>query len=152
MKEKLRSLMEREDLKLSQLAARLEIKSPALSHILSGRNNPGYEMIQKILTKFPQINPDWLLLDSPQMYRQDMQQPAVAPDNASAEPAKELFNRTPDTPQPGPASRDLFSELADDTVNPSRLIRQDKKTAAISRIVIFYDDRTFESFEPSSGR
>ena len=42
-----------------------------ISHILSGRNKPGFDLLQKILRRFPRINPDWLLLDSPQMYRSD---------------------------------------------------------------------------------
>lgn len=69
MREKLLDLMRSEGLKPSQLAELLEINPAGISHILAGRNKPGFDLLQKILRRFPQINPDWLLLDSLQMYR-----------------------------------------------------------------------------------
>ena len=71
MKEKLLDLMKHEGLKPSQLAEILEVNPAGISHILAGRNKPGFDLLQKILRRFPQINPDWLLLDSPQMYRDE---------------------------------------------------------------------------------
>lgn len=64
-------LMKHEGLKPSQLAEILEVNPAGISHILAGRNKPGFDLLQKILRRFPQINPDWLLLDSSQMYRDE---------------------------------------------------------------------------------
>ena len=61
--------MKNEGLKPSQLAELLEINPAGISHILAGRNKPGFDLLQKILRRFPRINPDWLLLDSDKMYR-----------------------------------------------------------------------------------
>lgn len=61
--------MKSEGLKPSQLAELLGVNPAGISHILAGRNKPGFDLLQKILRRFPQINPDWLLLDSQQMYR-----------------------------------------------------------------------------------
>lgn len=69
MREKLLDLMKSEGLKPSQLAELLGVNPAGISHILAGRNKPGFDLLQKILRRFPQINPDWLLLDSQQMYR-----------------------------------------------------------------------------------
>ena len=69
MREKLLDLMKNEGLKPSQLAELLEINPAGISHILAGRNKPGFDLLQKILRRFPRINPDWLLLDSDKMYR-----------------------------------------------------------------------------------
>lgn len=71
MKEKLLDLMKREGLKPSQLAEMLGINPAGISHILKDRNKPSFDLLQKILRRFPQINPDWLLLDSTQMYRDE---------------------------------------------------------------------------------
>lgn len=68
MREKLLDLMKSEGLKPSQLAELLGVNPAGISHILAGRNKPGFDLLQKILRRFPQINPDWLLLDSQQMY------------------------------------------------------------------------------------
>ena len=69
MREKLLDLMKSEGLKSSQLADMLGINPAGISHILAGRNKPGFDLLQKILRRFPRISPDWLLLDSGPMYR-----------------------------------------------------------------------------------
>ena len=69
MKEKLQQLMKSEGLTSSRMAEILGIQPSGISHILAGRNKPGFDLLQKILRRFPRVNPDWLLLDSEQMYR-----------------------------------------------------------------------------------
>ena len=72
MQQKLRDLMTSEHLKSGQLAEALGINPAGISHILAGRNKPGFELLQKILRRFPRLNPDWLLLDEGPMYREGM--------------------------------------------------------------------------------
>lgn len=69
MKAKLQHLIKSEGLTASRFAEMLEIQPAGVSHILAGRNKPSFDLLQKILRRFPKINPDWLLLDSDQMYR-----------------------------------------------------------------------------------
>lgn len=69
MKAKLQHLIKSEGLTASRFAEMLEIQPAGVSHILAGRNKPSFDLLQKILRRFPKINPDWLLLDSEQMYR-----------------------------------------------------------------------------------
>ena len=69
MREKFQLLMKNEGLTQSKLAEILEIQPGGISHILAGRNKPGFDLLQKILRRFPRLNPDWLLLDSENMYR-----------------------------------------------------------------------------------
>ena len=70
MKAKLQHLIKSEGLTASRFAEMLEIQPAGVSHILAGRNKPSFDLLQKILRRFPKINPDWLLLDSEQMYRE----------------------------------------------------------------------------------
>ena len=71
MGEKLLRLMKSEGLTSSRLAEILGTGASNISHIISGRSKPGYDLLRKILLSFPQINPDWLLLDDETMYRSD---------------------------------------------------------------------------------
>ncbi len=64
------SIMDAKHLSKSSFAHLLEISLPVLTHISSGRNKPGLDLIQKILTKFPDVSPDWLLLGQLPMYRE----------------------------------------------------------------------------------
>jgi len=65
---KLQTLMKNEGISQSRLAEMLEVKSSTLSHILAGRNYPGFDMLQKLRRLFPHINADWLLLDTSEDY------------------------------------------------------------------------------------
>ncbi len=67
------------------------MKPSTLSHILAGRNYPGFDMLQKLRRLFPHINADWLLLDTSEDYL------AGAP---TASAASDLFSdgNAPDDP------------------------------------------------------
>lgn len=46
----------------SELATLLDVSLAQLSHISSGRNKPGVELLQKLLSIHPKMNARWLLL------------------------------------------------------------------------------------------
>ena len=48
----------------SYFADTIGIQRSSISHILSGRNKPSLDIIQRILKVFPDIDRDWLLFDS----------------------------------------------------------------------------------------
>jgi DNA-binding XRE family transcriptional regulator len=58
----------------SSFATTLGVSLPLITHITTGRNKPGLDIIQKLLTHFEQISPDWLLLGLGEMYRQKAKQ------------------------------------------------------------------------------
>lgn len=64
------SIMERKQMTRSGFANALDISLPVLTHISSGRNKPGLDLISKILSRFPEISPDWLLLGNGEMLRE----------------------------------------------------------------------------------
>lgn len=155
MREKLLDLMKNEGLKPSQLAELLEINPAGISHILAGRNKPGFDMLQKILKRFPRINPDWLLLDSDKMYRdgsamQSGQPSAVSPASQTAASGADLFGTVisgklqdgekSNDREPAPPHKDAASQI-------SSALLTDK--ANVKRIIVLYDDQTFESFTPT---
>jgi transcriptional regulator with XRE-family HTH domain len=72
MEEKLKRLMRQEGINSTRLAEMLGIQASGISHIMNGRNKPSYDFLIKLLQRFPQINPDWLLLDKGPMYRDEI--------------------------------------------------------------------------------
>ena len=73
MKAKLDFILKNKGINATTLARMLEIQPSGLSHILSGRNKPSFDLVVKILKVFPDLNPDWLLLDSDKIFRQEAQ-------------------------------------------------------------------------------
>jgi hypothetical protein len=69
------SVMEQKHMSKSSFAAALDASLPVLTHISSGRNKPGLELIQKLLSRFPDISPDWLVLGNGEVYRNAIVKP-----------------------------------------------------------------------------
>lgn len=90
------SVMESKSMSKSAFAALIDISLPVLTHIGSGRNKPGLEMIAKILTHFPDISPDWLILGNGGMYRKEVEMPNITKE---LEEIAELRKKMPDFEQ-----------------------------------------------------
>ncbi len=54
-------LMKLNNLTASAFADEIGVQRSSISHILSGRNKPSLEFIQKVLTKYPKVSADWLI-------------------------------------------------------------------------------------------
>ena len=150
MREKLLDLMKNEGLKPSPLAETLGINPAGISHILAGRNKPGFDLLQKILRRFPRINPDWLLLDAPQMYREQI--PGNPTQSQSAvlenEPTGGLFGQPATEPGRPGISPTSVTERPESPRTLTELPVGKKAGVSVTRIVLFYDDQTFESYTP----
>lgn len=143
MREKLQKLMHSEGLTSSRLAEILEIQPSGISHLLAGRNKPGFDLLQKMLRRFPQINPDWLLLDSDDMYRKD------AAITASSDATRQISqNESLSTSEPSlPLNSDSpQGHQTDGNATGTEPVVPVRLHGNIVRIVVFYDDHTFESY------
>jgi transcriptional regulator with XRE-family HTH domain len=72
MKERLVQLMSHHGLTAARFADEIGVQRSGISHILSGRNQPGYDFILKTLLKFPDIDSDWLLTGRGNMLKTDL--------------------------------------------------------------------------------
>lgn len=61
MVERIRLILRTKNLSASTFADEIGVQRSAISHILSGRNNPSLEFIQKILRRYPELNTEWVL-------------------------------------------------------------------------------------------
>ena len=51
-----------------QFAEEIGIQPSGMSHIMSGRNNPSLEFVNKVVRRYPEIDANWLLLGRGAMY------------------------------------------------------------------------------------
>ena len=61
MHTRLKNWVESEVLKPSQLADNIGVNRATISHILSGRNKPSIDFLQKLLSAYPNLNANWLI-------------------------------------------------------------------------------------------
>ena len=69
MKERLIQLLDLEQLSPSKFAEIIGVQRSSISHVISGRNKPSFDFLQKTLRAFPGLNASWLLLGEGSMVR-----------------------------------------------------------------------------------
>lgn len=122
---RLQVIFEREGISASIFADKIGVQRSAISHILSGRNKPGFDLLQKIIAKFPTINTEWLITGLGDPYKQPVKQIQTT-----------LFDP--------PTTQKQSAEVTSVNTMPS----QPEGNRTIERIVIFYSDKTFETYNP----
>lgn len=87
MNRRLLQFLQAENITQSQFADTLSVARGSVSHILSGRNKPGYDFLESLLLHFPRLNLDWLMTGKGSMYRDTEE---VMPILQTPLPAKEI--------------------------------------------------------------
>ncbi len=142
MKDRLLQLMQLEQLSPAKFADILGIQRSGLSHILSGRNKPGYEFISKLLLKFPTVSAEWLITGKGKMYKQELVQ--EQPIDRKKENSRDLFSSQIDEP---PKVENQLRENSIKIENKPEI----RKNRVLMKIIMIYDDMTFEEIKPSSS-
>ena len=77
MNRRLLQFLQAENLTQTQFADTLSVARGSVSHILAGRNKPGYDFLESLLLHYPSLNLDWLLTGKGKMYREPGSEDAV---------------------------------------------------------------------------
>ena len=137
----------------AQLADQLGIQRSGLSHLLSGRNKPSFDFITKLLSSYPNLQADWLLLGRGKPYKNAASpapMPEIFPLQPVFEPVTPEIEPIEDLPEEEPVQPEIEvkpAEKEEVTVEkPACQPRENPKFAprTVSRITIFYSDGTFE--------
>ncbi len=135
MRERLQKFMKSKSYSANAFAEEINVQPSSVSHVLSGRNNPSYDFITKILLRFKELNADWLLTGRGEMYK-SVYQTNIFQQNLS--PKKEdSFNKITGENNSSPGDS---KTAGTETNNNSEF--SDK----IDKIVIFYENGTFKSY------
>ncbi len=124
-RERIEKLIQTLNLSARQFAEQIHIQPGTISNIMAGRNKPSLDVMQKILDKYPTLNPEWLIADRGEMWR--------------SVPGKDpqLFDTLP------PDAKIARSAAMQQKEEPQMPAAPPKK---ISKIVVYYSDNTFEEF------
>ncbi|MBQ4299639.1 MAG: helix-turn-helix transcriptional regulator [Bacteroidales bacterium] len=71
MNKRLSQFLQAENISQSQFADTLGVARGGVSHILSGRNRPGYDFLETLLLHYPSLNIDWVITGKGKMYKED---------------------------------------------------------------------------------
>lgn len=135
----------------SKLADDISINRSRLSHILNGRNNPTLEVVQGILNKYKDINPDWLLFGQGTMIRVGIE-PTPKDLFQYAEVNKKKKQQVIEpvkADNPIVASTQIVVDRNDDKPPKTSLAQCDGAlNSGIKRITVYYNNNEYQEFIP----
>lgn len=161
MNERLLQFLAAENISQSQFAETIGVARASVSHIIAGRNKPGYEFICSILERYPSLNPEWILLGKGKMYKGAIDKgmsvaetPSVAAQTAMPEPETEptLLDLQEDAPAPmvvnGTAPAAAASPAHIEAAVPAPAAGTSSEAGrCITKIIVFYSDNTFQELK-----
>jgi transcriptional regulator with XRE-family HTH domain len=156
MKDRIINFLNAEKLSPARFADIIGVQPANISHIISERNKPSLDFIQKMLKSFPALNIEWLITGNGGMYKESKEQSLFGSD------LDDMFS------PPSDKSDNERNDIKIDDKNTEKqavnysgienFIPQNDalpKTEAancgnreIERIIICYSDKTFEFYSP----
>jgi transcriptional regulator with XRE-family HTH domain len=163
MKERLIQLLDLEQLTPSKFADIIGVQRSSVSHVISGRNNPSFDFIQKTLRAFPGLHAEWLILGEGSMYEQMGRTASGNLFDAPQEQDQSLFQEAiPSEGTENDISADSQGleevEIADKNESESVVNQVKSKEespgssenpAKVVQVMVFYEDHTFKTYKPS---
>lgn len=173
LNERISKVIEYSNLTPSEFADEIDVQRSSISHITSGRNKPSLEFIIKIKSRFPEILWDWLVNGEGEMLKSD--EPEIIEEETIEEKTKptslpDLFtlidddnfgvtesedrvlkqgSREFDIPHQSTVEEKISDSQRLEKSN-EQIINQviENQTSKIKRIVLFFENGKFESYEP----
>jgi len=151
---RIQKVMDFHSLSASGFADEMGVGRSSISHILSGRNRPSLEFVMKIVEAYPKVDLQWLLYGKGNFPKSDHAVKEV-PESKKEAPTEVLS--TSKTQEELTMNQDLFSkpntegEIENNTnssIAVDHVIKQRNSDQKINRVLIFYNDGTFEDFVP----
>ncbi|MDO5615198.1 MAG: helix-turn-helix transcriptional regulator [Cruoricaptor ignavus] len=172
LNERITKIIAYSELSSSEFADAVDVPRSSISHIASGRNKPSLDFLIKVKDRFPELEWDWLIKGKGEMLKSDSTENEIPnevdkrtttslpdlftlidDDNFGITESEDRLSKENPREEPVP-NKEPVREIISDS---QRLEIQENKKAIqhienqenkIKRIVLFFDNGKFESFEP----
>lgn len=143
--DKIKQVLTIKQLSPSQLADDIGVQRSSISHILSGRNRPSLDIIQKIVRCYADLSYEWFLEDDSQLSIPDQRDERLEPVKPTASSS---INRTSAWSKEPASVQSIVEKPLNRPFVPEKELPSatDKQ---IDRILIFYTDGTFREYKPA---
>ncbi|MBN1145061.1 MAG: helix-turn-helix transcriptional regulator [Bacteroidales bacterium] len=137
MKDRLIKVLNHLGLTATRLADEIGVQRSGISHILSGRNQPGYDFMVKLLTRFPELSAEWLLLGKGTLLK-DKDKSTADSNKHVNEPSIESVKQ-----------QDLFSTAQIRDEDPEVYLTKNTQVTivtSIDKVLLLHHDGTFKVY------
>lgn len=126
---RLLSLIKDKSLNAAQFADEIGVQRSSISHILSGRNKPSIDFLEKLITRYKDIDIHWLL-------------------SGSTSQSQNLFSNIQEDARVSVVNSNIPNQELSLFDSPKNQTAQNISTKTIEKIVTFYSDKTFKEYYP----
>jgi transcriptional regulator with XRE-family HTH domain len=149
MKDRIAKFLKAENISSSKFADEIGVQRSSISHIIAGRNNPSLELIQKMLNRFDKINPDWLILGKGEMYRPGKGIPSLFDQGFAETPVTNQILKPKEVEEPIKVEQKTENKIDNTIFSNEPEISNLAKNKRIEKMIILYNDGTFDNYSPS---
>ncbi|WP_232073873.1 helix-turn-helix transcriptional regulator [Spirosoma aureum] len=160
--DKIKQILIDKNLSPSYFADEIGVQRSSISHILSGRNRPSFDIIQKIIRRFPELGYEWIMEEDNQNHL-NQSVPSGYSDRGIPRPSNQdrserFSTNTPYSTPPPITIRSQRNEIPPSI--PAPVLTPDGGDYApvpattdkkVERILIFYTDGSFREYTPSGS-
>ena len=122
VKDRIRMVIDSHKMNAGAFADKIGVQRSNVSHVLSGRNKPSFEFVEKLLVAFPRVSAQWLLTGK------------HVPNGVELTAGQETIAQNP-----------VQKERVE--VQAKAGVKKDKK---VIKTLVFYADFTFDVFLPNA--
>ncbi len=152
--QRLQFLMQHYVLDAAELAERLQIQKSAVSHLLSGRNKPRFDILARFARAFPDLNLRWLLTGDGEPFSptppEAEQQPADL-FSAAGLPIETPPEQKPEKEPPNPKPKKIDAPNVKTVAEQQPDLASKSPVSELMELIKIYPDGTFEVLRRRKG-
>jgi transcriptional regulator with XRE-family HTH domain len=159
MKDRIRQIMESQHMTQQVFSEFIGIGAATLSSIFNGRTRPTLNIVEAIKKKIPNISTDWLMFGVGDMYLSESSNHTVSTERDIMVPEGNEVSVSPmlnfeediiPTPQTNYSHPQNYNSVKStrSEIEKAEVKFVDKPQRKIIEIRVFYDDQTYDTFEP----
>lgn len=146
--DRIKMVMKMNQLNAASFADKIGVQRSSVSHVLTGRNKPSLDFVEKMLIQFPKVNASWLIsgtIQDPEksiIYRETLPEKKESENlsinkESKVETAKRVIEHL------------NLEEKKNENLANSLTEQQQKLEKKIVKIITFYDDFSFDEYKPN---
>lgn len=161
--DKIKQILIDKNLTPSYFADEIGVQRSSISHILSGRNRPSFDIIQKIIRRFPELGYEWIMEEDTQGNKQptapnypnrnNLRLTGSGNDRIGNDPVQSVNMYTPPSAGFRSQRHEIPPVFVPTPVSPESTASADVLPAidrkVVERILIFYTDGSFREYMPT---
>lgn len=144
MKDRIIQFLSENNLTSTKFADKIGVQRSSISHILSGRNKPSFDFIEKMLLAYPDLNAQWLITGKGNMFSN---QPSVF--NKSEDKMEENLTPRESNIQNSTEHNTTKTQSAEEReIKEMNTLEIKKNSSSIDRVIVFFVNGSFKEYKP----